>query len=260
MSEADLSGGTRRLSLISSPAPEKGKRLSPDEFFQTGVLPSLKRVAAIVSGEDGSADYEVIEVSDQIAVGLRRILVSMALKVPKFKGLADKAAWMEGKIAVRLVENYSCHVVVLKDAEDMDLDEFASGKHYYFEAAGFVQTEGDNVSYGDSNYWQIKKAIEKKEGRNSEAAKDIRKVIKLIRALLYKPKLKEKNRETLASELCELRMKVGEAARAVVHDFIRDYDENDGWVEVIDDVEANGSYGQAMRRLEIGKFDLRRLV
>ena len=113
----------------------------------------------------------------------------------------------------------------------------------------------------------MRQIVEKKEGKGSEAAKDIKGVIKLIRDLLYKPALKEKKREALASELVELRLKVGEAARYVVADFIEDYDANDGWVEAVDIdedtiglVEDSDSYMKAMERLKVGSFDLRKLV
>lgn len=113
----------------------------------------------------------------------------------------------------------------------------------------------------------MRQIVEKKEGKGSEAAKDIKRVIKLIRDLLYKPALKEKKREVLAYELVELRLKVGEAARYVVADFIEDYDANDGWVESvvvdeadIDFVEDSMAYSKAMNRLEIGSYDLRKLI
>ena len=139
-------------------------------------------------------------------------------------------------------------------------------KKYYFEAAQF-EDEEDGHSFEGKNYWQVRQIVEKKEGKGSEAAKDIKRVIKLIRDLLYKPALKEKKREVLAYELVELRLKVGEAARYVVADFIEDYDANDGWVESvvvdeadIDFVEDSMAYSKAMNRLEIGSYDLRKLI
>ncbi len=267
MAESGAVESGRRLKLIRSPEPEKGKIVSSQEFFETVVLPVFRKMAAVVSGKDGSADYDVLEVSDRMEKGLRSILINRAIKPPKFNGLAEKAAWMEGKIAARLVQDYACHVLVMRDAEDMDLDEYAPGKKYYFEAAQFEDDEESGHSFEGKTYWQVQGIVEKKEGKGSEAAKDIKRVVKLIRDLLYKPALKEKKREALASELVELRLKVGEAARYVVADFIEDYDANDGWVEAVDIdedtiglVEDSDSYMKAMERLKVGSFDLRKLV
>lgn len=267
MAESGAVDGKRGLRLIRSPEAEKGKIVPVEEFFQANVLPMFKKMAAVVSGKDGSADYDVLEVSDRMEKELRRILVSRAIKPPKFSGRIEKSEWMEGKIAARLVQNYACYVLVMRDAEDMDLDEFAPGKNYYFEATQFEDDEEGDFSFEGKIYWQVRQHVEKKEGKNSEAAKNVRRVVKLIRDLLYKPALKEKKREALASELVELRLKVGEAARYIVADFIRDYDIDDGWVESleIDDddlgfVEDSQSYRKAIARLKVGGFDLRKLV
>ncbi len=267
MSESGAIDGGRRLKLIRSPELEKGKVVSPEEFFERVVLPSFRKMAAVVSGKDGSVDYDVLEVSDRMEKGLRRILIDRAITPPKFSGLVEKSEWMEGKIAVKLVQDYACYVLVMRDAEDMDLDEYAPGKKYYFEAAQFENDEEGDNSFEGKNYLQVRQVVEKKEGKRSEAAKDIKRVIKLIRDLLYKPALKEKKREVLASELVKLRLKVGEAARYVVADFIRHYEENEGWVESVEVdeyevgfIEDSQSYSKAMGRLNIGAHNLRKLV
>lgn len=129
MSESGAVDGGRRLKLIRSPEPEKGKVVSHEEFFERVVLPSFRKMAAVVSGKDGSADYDVLEVSDRMEKELRRILIDRAITPPKFSGLVEKSEWMEGKIAVKLVQDYACCVLVMRDAEDADLDEYAPGKN-----------------------------------------------------------------------------------------------------------------------------------
>lgn len=261
-----------KLKLILSPDQEKGKAIPPEEFFQAQVFPLLAKVAKIVSAKCSALepDSKVLEVSDRSVKGLRKILTERSLDIPKFSGFAERADWWKGKLVVKLVEHYSCHVLVAWDAEDPEIDEFAKGRRYYFEAADFEAEDGGIISYKDKPYWEVLRAVQKNEGGTSESAKNIKRVKKIIRDLLYKTKLKEEKREQLAAELVELRLKVGEAARLVINDLIMDYDEADGWVEVVGDndddfvsvslVEDSMAYIKAMARLQVGKYDLRKFV
>lgn len=255
-----------RLKAVDTSRDEEGRVLSAQEFFNENVLPFLEKVAKIATDKVAASKYPVLEVSSSMAIELKAILASMALKVPRITFFTRESCWNKNKIVVRLVPYYGCHILLAKGANDGP-DSYAPGEEYYLEAAKFF---GDEDSYDGQNYWTIKGSIEEKKGVDSVESKNIRKVIQLINDLLFKTVLDEKEREGLADELSTLRMKVGEAAIAVIQDFLRNYTDGDGWVHTAEGditggkkaglVKDSVAYMKAMERLKIGKYDLRKLV
>ena len=257
------------LRVVDSPLDEKERLPSAKEFFDESVVPYFRKAADIITGKVKVSHYPSLEVSDRMAVELREILALRALQLPKYTFFRDmrEASWRDDKVVVKLVPYYGCHILLARHAEVAEGDLFAAGQEYYFEVAEF---KSDENYYNGQPYWAIKESIENGKGIDSVEAQNIKKVIQLINDLLFKTVLEESEREVLADELSKLRMEVGEAARAVIKDFLNNYVDGDGWVHTAEGditggkkaglVKDSVAYMKAIERLKVGKYDLRKLV
>lgn len=267
MSETEEDRSSRGLTLLPNTEDvfDSEALISPESFFEKSVLPLFARLAEIIAGRATPDNSLMLEVPDRLVPALRHILESKALKVPRFFPLIHRAVWAKGRFSVKLVPFYARHVLVPREAGVLGDDDFAHGESYYFNAADF-EVENENP-YDGKFHWQVREHIEKQYGVDSVEAQEIRKVIGLIKSLLYETALKENERESLADELSVLRMKIGVAAIAVIKDWLNNYVAGDGWVDATKgDITLGRKVGNikntpaclaAMERLIVGKYDLR---
>lgn len=265
MGEEDKKGSDKPLRLVVKTGLENHP-VSIQEFFDTMVVPFFQKMIPIVSGKKDDVDYDTLEVSDRLEPELRAMLEGMSLNKPSKAELLKNEDWLEKKMAVRLVQDESCYMLVAWAADDVAIDGFAPGKEYYFDPAVFAKDVNSVNPYEGLKSWQILQTVQEGKGKNSQISKDVERVSELTRTLLYNVVIPEKERESLAAELYILRMKTGAAAIAVIKSFLKGYQEGK-WVNVVNPkgrgvlAAADGSsYLEAMNRLMVGRYNLAKLV
>lgn len=265
MGEEDKKGSDKPLRLVVKTGLEN-QPVSIQEFFETMVVPFFQKMIPIIDGNGGDVSYDVLEVSDRLEPELRAMLESMSLKKPSNEELLKNEDWLEKKMAVRLVQDESCYMLVAWAADDADIDGFAPGKEYYYDPAVFAKDVNSVNPYEGLKYWQILQKVQKEKGKNSQISKDVARVSELTRTLLYNVVVPETEREGLAAELYILRMKTGAAAIAVIKSFIMGYQEGK-WVNAVNPknrgvlaADDGSSYLEAMNRLMVGRYNLAKLV
>lgn len=238
--------------------------ITPEErAYELAVLDSLNQVAAYLEIGEGCAGVAQLVASeaDGFDIGkFRSLLVDKAVKVSdglKFKGSKKFA---DELLCLRIARLSGCvYILVAPLAEfagNEDVNAYYykfEGPYYIFEAKNFVSAD----KYKGRKHVDIVKMIGKEFGEDSDELKDVKRVVDLVRSWLY-GKETGWHRESIAGELVKLRMKIGSAAIAVIADFLRDFDDNEGWSDDPDDAGQAGF--EAFDRLKIGRVSLDELA
>lgn len=98
---------------------------------------------------------------------------------------------------------------------------------YVLKAEDFIRAN-DRDAYRDTVFYLVRETLALKHGETSQEVRDIDRVIELTRSIIYDGPESELRTQAL-TELRKLILSVGAAARAVIADFERDFEENEGW-------------------------------
>lgn len=156
-------------------------------------------------------------------------------------------------------------VTTLDDVENViQRYPFYNGLLYFFKSDNFRADQ--SLEFNGKTAWQVREAVS--ESGNAECISDVDRIIDLMREILYGKMQKRGERVSLFVELSELRLRVGNAAVAIIADFIEDFrDRIEGMGGEYENSFLTGTDGDPMNgydleraRFRVGRYDLRKLA
>ncbi len=237
--------------------------MSPEQkVYELAVVDGLNQVADFLKIGEGSAGVLRMVATDGDGFDVEKFCVLLeenacnVFPTLKFRGCKKFA----GDLCLRVARMSGCvYFLIVPFAEFADA-EVANGYHYKFDGKYYI-FKSDNFTsvdkYKGRRYLDVVAMIGEEFGEDSEDVKNIGRVVTLVRSWLY-GKETGWHREAIADELVKLRLKVGSAAIAVIADFLRDYEENEGWLDDPGDDEQVGA--DDYDRLTIGGVNLSSLA
>ena len=158
---------------------------------------------------------------------LERKLEALLAKRSLGKFPINGGAEIPGDILVVLHALGTTKVVSVFRHDAFDPSIHCGSEAFVFDSKNFAS---DNPYLG-KRYWEIEELVTAKHGEDSEVVRQIDRTVELCREILY-GEHNEKAEKALLHELRTIRLAVGAAACAVIQDFDRDCDENEGWEPV----------------------------
>src|SRR3989338_8801362 len=206
------------LSQVSDREAELEAMTPEQRVYEVAVEDALNQVADFLKMGEGDESVGVMVAADRDGFDVNKFhdlltkkadATSVGLKFRGSKKFAQDLCLRVGRL------NGCTYIIVapfanFKDNEIVNSYRYQfEGPYYIFKAEKFVSSD----KYKGRRWWDVLGMVSQEFGQDSQQVRDVDRVVRLVRSWLYGDETGW-HREALATELVELRLKVGAAAIA----------------------------------------------